>query len=99
MTYLILIKGVWRYKKQFPEISVNLQRMLDEYDQLFEKQEDRQAFRNHLFHFDIPTEAIYDRDLISTLINYYTRVGEEKFEEILANAFEVFSSEMQDILF
>ena len=99
MTYLILIKGLWRYKKEFPNISVDIQEILDEYDQLFEKKEDRQAFRNHLFHFDIPTEAIYKRDLISTLINHYTRVGGEKFEEILSNAFEVFSSEMEKILF
>ena len=99
MTYLILIKGLWQYKKEFSVISVDLQRLLDEYDQLFEKQDDRQDFRNHLFHFDIPAEAIYERDLISTLINHYTRVGEEKFEKILANAFEVFSCEMQKILF
>lgn len=99
MTYLIMIKGLWQYQKEFHDISLDLQKLLDEYNQLFEKKEDRQAFRNHLFHFDIPTEAIYERDLITTLINHYTRVGEERFEEILVNAFEIFSSEMQKILF
>lgn len=99
MTYLIMIKGLWQYQKEFHDISLDLQRLLDEYNQLFEKKEDRQAFRNHLFHFDIPREAIYERDLISTLINHYIRVEEEVFNTILANAFEVFSIELQKILF
>lgn len=99
MTYLIMIKGLWQYQKEFHDISLDLQRLIDEYNQLFENQKDRQAFRNHLFHFDIPAEAIYEGDLISTLINHYTCVGEERFEEILANAFEVFSCEVQKMLF
>lgn len=99
MTYLIMIKGLWQYQKEFYDISLDLQRLLDEYNQLFESQKDRQAFRNHLFHFDIPVEAIYEGDLISTLINHYTCVGEEKFEKIIVNAFEVFSCEIQKMLF
>lgn len=99
ITYLIMIKSLWIYQKEHPSISKALQELIEESDYIFKNDNNRNKFRNHLFHFDLPKNAKWKGDVVNSLVYYYIDMDSDKLNRLSSKAFNVFILEANKMLF
>lgn len=99
INYLIVIKGLWIYDKQFNNIPKSLKSIMYDSKKLFRNDDIRTSFRNNVFHFDLPNESVFEVNLINSLVKYYFGRSSDEFNCIVTDTLNTFVIEINKILF
>lgn len=99
IVYLILIKGIWLYNEDNNDSPSEFRRMVSESEKIFIGDEVRSEFRNGLFHYDIPQEAIYKENITTSLVEHYLKIEFSEFDNHMNYIFDMYIEIVNYLLF
>ncbi|EEB36746.1 hypothetical protein ANHYDRO_00418 [Anaerococcus hydrogenalis DSM 7454] len=99
ITYLIVVKSLWIYQKKFGNLSKDLKSIIEISDSIFKNEENRRKFRNNIFHYDLPSDAGFEINIINSITKYFLNLSIDEFDSLTSSSLDIFILEANKLLF